>query len=324
MLLRCAFAASAGALALLAVDCKCSSGVTASVTSATPASSVAPLQELARSVAASARARRKSVGELVAPPLTPPADAENGPEGLRYKIVELGVGEPLRDNDVLQAEYSVWTPSGALAFSTYQGKGPAGATAAFVPRPLLAVAAKLPAGSKAWFWLPPPLVHTIREQHPNFPIPDSALVVEYEPVEVGHRTPAPPASAENADARAPTRFPPPDAAGPPKDARVSASGLHFVVLRPGTGSAKAKPDDKLSLRLTLWPVLGLVVDNPLFAEKPSATTLARAPAGLASVLQTLTLGSVVRVWLPPGKAEQVGPVPAGREAVLDIMLEQLE
>jgi FKBP-type peptidyl-prolyl cis-trans isomerase len=188
----------------------------------------------------------------------------------------------------------------------------------------LAVAAKLPAGSKAWFWLPPPLVHTIREQHPNFPIPDSALVLEYEPVEVGHRTPAPPASAQEAAARAPTRFPPPDAAGPPKDARVSASGLHFVVLRPGTGSAKAKPDDKLSLRLTLWPVLGLVVDNPLFAERPSATTLARAPAGLASVLQTLTVGSVVRVWLPPGKAEQVGPVPAGREAVLDIVLEQLE
>ncbi|HSU41968.1 MAG TPA: hypothetical protein VLJ38_20455, partial [Polyangiaceae bacterium] len=133
-----------------------------------------------------------------------------------------------------------------------------------------------------------------------------------------------PANTDGTAARAPTRFPPPDAAGPPKQARVAASGLRFVVLWPGTGTAKPKSDDKLSLRLTLWPVLGLVVDNPLFAEKPSATTLARAPAGLASVLQTLTVGSVVRVWLPPGKAEQVGPVPAGREAVLDITLEQLE
>jgi FKBP-type peptidyl-prolyl cis-trans isomerase len=324
MLLRWASAAFGVGLALCAGGCKCSSGVSASVTSSKPASSVAPLEELARSVAATARAKRKTVAELVAPPLTPPADAETGPDGVRYKIVELGVGEPLTENDALHADYSVWTPDGTLVFSTYRAKGPVGATAGFVPRPLLPVVVKLPAGSKAWLWLPASLVHVIREQYPNFPFPESALVVEYEPVEVGHRAPTEPASPDAAPARPASGFAAPDAAGPPKDALVSASGLHFVVLAPGTGSAKPKPDDKVSLRLTLWPVLGLVVERPLFVEKASATTLARAPAGLASVLQTLTVGSVVRVWLPAARAAQVGPVPAGRDAVLDLRLEQLE
>ena len=324
MLLRWAFAAFGIGLALLVAGCKCSSGVTATVSSSTPVSSAAPLEELARSVAATARAQRKTVAELVAPPLTPPADAQSGPDGLRYKVVELGVGEPFSESDALQAEYSVWTPKGALVFSTYQGKGPVGATAAIVPRALWPVVAKLPAGSKVWLWLPAALVHAVREQYANLPFPEGPLVVEYEPVEVAHRAVPEPASADGKAERGSSRFAAPDAAGPPKDALASASGLRYVVLAVGTGTAKPKADDKLSLRLTLWPVLGLVVDSPLFVEKASATTLARAPAGLGSVLQTLTVGSVVRVWLPPGKAEQVGPVPAGREAVLDLRLEQLE
>jgi FKBP-type peptidyl-prolyl cis-trans isomerase len=309
------------------VGCKCSSNAPSPAASAGPAGSAAPLKELARSVAAQARAERKTPAELVMPPASPPNDAQTGPEGLRYRVVELGVGEPLGQNDVLQAEYSIWTPSGALAYSTYQGKGPAGATAAFIPSALLSVAAKLPTGSKAWFWVPLSIVHAYREQHPNFPFPDSALVLEYEAVEVGHRAVTGSASAAASVAATPAvpvRFPPPDAAGPPKDALVSASGLRYVVLAQGAGQAKPKGDDKLSLKLTLWPVLGLVVDSPLFAERPSATTLARAPAGLGAVLEALTVGSSARVWLPKDKAEQVGPVPAGREAVLDLSLERIE
>lgn len=314
-------------LTLTVAGCKCSSGASVSA-SAAPVGSVTPLNELAASVASSAQVARKTVADLVAPPLTPPGDAQSGAGGLRYKIVKLGVGEPVNPNDGIRAEYSVWTSTGTLVYSTYRFHGPAGATAAFVPQEFSALVGQLPAGSKAWIWVPAPVVHAVLQQRMNLPFPDAALVIEYEPLEIEHRVGPELASPSGSVAPAPPRtassFPQPDAAGAPKDALVSTSGLHYVVLVPGTGAQKPQPADKLILKLTLWPVTGLVVGSPSLSQTPSATTLARAPAGLASVLQTLTTGSVVRVWLPAGKAEQVGPVPAGHEAVLDLSLERLE
>jgi hypothetical protein len=324
MLLRCGAAVALIGSVLVATGCKRSPSATSHATAAA-SSTPAPLARLAASVMSSARAARKADIELSPPPLTPPADAESGPQGLRYKVVKRGVGAPVAANDGIHAEFSTWTQTGTLVFSTYQSKGPVGVTAAIVPAALFGVVGTLPPGSKAWFWLPAPLVHSLRQEHAYFPYPDAALVIEYEPTEIDRRAPMPPPSADGAQPAAAGLDPgPPDAAGPPKAALVSTSGLRYVVLAPGRGDAKPKSDDRLTLLLTLWPVTGLVVDNPIFSRKTSATTLARAPAGLAPVLQTMTAGSGVRVWLPAGKAQLVAPVPAGHEAILDVGLVRIE
>jgi hypothetical protein len=270
---------------------------------------------------------RKSATSLDAPPLSPPTEAEGGAEGLRYQILKRGVGEPIGQNDAIQAELSIWSQDGTLGFSSYKKGGPIGLNGGSIPAPLFDVLSPLPAGSKVWLWLPAALVHSLKQQRPQLPFPDAAIVIEYEPVQVTHRPlPEAPevAATEAVSKMVASRFPKPDAAGPPKSALTTPNGYRYVMLAAGSGGNKPKPDERLALELTLWPVLGLVVEPPLLNQRASATTLQRAPAGLGQVLATMTPGGVARVWLSAGKAQQVAPVPAGREAVLDVALERIE
>jgi hypothetical protein len=311
--------------ALLVAGCKCASG-TAPAASAKPSASASPLAVLAASVASSAKSARKTPADLVTPPLSPPEDAEHGPAGIRWKLVQRGSGAALGQQDGVKAEASFWTQAGELAFSTYAKPGPGGFSGATLPPALFTVLSPIPPGSKAWIWLPAEYVHSVRQQRVTFPFPDAALVIEYEPVEV-HQASVPVVAASPAPEGLSTPaspFPAPDAAGPPKSALTTAGGLRYVLLAPGEGKAKPQPDDKLSLKFTLWPVVGLVVDNPQIRDYPGVTTTQRAPGGLGQVLQKMSAGSTARVWLSAGKAKDLVPRAPQGEAVLDLRLERIE
>jgi hypothetical protein len=284
----------------------------------TSAQAETALNLLAASVAAAAP--RKSVNDLVTPPLTPPPNARAGAEGVSWQLLKEGNGVVVGEGDAVQAELSVWTDKGELAFSSYQKDAPVGFNAAVVPEAVFRELRKVSPEGKAWFWFSAALVHRIAQQHRSFPFPDTALVMEYEVVAVtAHRATAP-ASVLVADAA----LSPPDAAGPPAAALVTPNGLQHVPLRRGAGTAKPTRASKLRLLLTVWPITGLVVGQPTVRDLASATTLALAPAGLGQVLQTMTEGAIERVWLPPGKASQVVPVPKEQQAVLDLTLQKIE
>lgn len=252
------------------------------------------------------------------PPLSPPEDARTAPNGLRWKLLNEGDGQSVRQDDAIKADFSVWGENGQLAFTTYRGSGPGGFSAGTLREDVFEEIRKVSPGGKAWFWFPAELVRSIARLHPSFPFPKTALVLEYEPVTTEHRGPPKVfGAAEGPSGNTP------DAAGPPPTA-LTAGGLRYVVQSPGSGANKPSPSSKLHLRLTLWPVTGLVVGRPSIASQESATTLARAPAGLGRILQTMAEGATVRVWLPPGKASQVAPIDKDREGVLDLTLERIE
>jgi hypothetical protein len=315
------------ALGLLGTSgCKASSNAPPSP-SAHAGASATPLAALAASVSKIAAESRRQASDVVMPPATAPDDADHGPGGVRWKVLRTGGGGGIGEHDTVRADFSVWTQTGTLAFTSYKDSGPAGFSAMSVPHSFFALLSRFSPGSKVWFWLPAPFVHAVAQEHVRFPYPDTALILEYEPVAIDHLASSAPASSSAAAAPAPTpasQFPEPDAGGPPKGALATSHGLRYVFLAQGGGPAKPVPDQRLDLRLTLWPVTGLVVGPPVLSNQLSATTLARAPAGLGSILQSMTEGSVVRVWLPPGKARAVAPIAADGEAVLDLGLEKIE
>jgi FKBP-type peptidyl-prolyl cis-trans isomerase len=268
-------------------------------------------------------APRKSPSDLKAPPLAPPEDAVASVEGVKWKLLSEGTGEVLGELDSVQADLSVWTTDGKLFFSSYQHPAPVVFRAGLLPPGIYTELCKIKAGGKAWFWFSADFVQRDEARRSaKLPFPQADLIMEYEPHAIVRREAR---SAEPPSEVVMTRrFPKPDASGPPKTARRTPGGLRFTELQGATGARKPERDSKLALRLTVWPVTGLVVEPPILKEEPSATTLARAPAGLSELLKTMSEGATVRVWLPAGKAGLVVPLDKGRDAILDLTLEKIE
>jgi FKBP-type peptidyl-prolyl cis-trans isomerase len=310
----------AGVLAAISIGACKSKRVPMPSRSAMPSAS-------ARAPAAVSAAPRKTLAQIKAPPLLPPEDALASVDGVKWKLLSAGSGDTLGATDSVQAELSVWTADGKRVFSTYERNGPMAFSAGLVQRGIYEELRKIKPGGKAWFWFSSEFVKADRQRRGGrSPFPEADLIMEYEPLSVSHREQTVVEIPMGASAPVPVNspFPKPDAAGPPKTGFKTASGLSYIELRPGVGTRTPEPDSKLRLRLTVWPVTGLVVGSPAMKDHSTATTLAKAPAGLGQVLRKMKEGAAARVWLPAGIANQIVPIDKGQEAILDLTLEKIE
>jgi hypothetical protein len=272
-------------------------------------------------------ARRARLVDLEAPPLTAPNDALALPSGAKWRIVKTGGGDALEGAPAVRAELTIWKTDGTLAFSSYNGPLALPLSLSVLPGDLRVAFAQVRMGGVAQFWLPRDMIVAAAKagRKPRI-VPEEDVVIEYEPVSFVRPTPAvadPSAGPWAADASAGAEtasaqtFPPPDAAGPPKEALAAGAGVRYVVLRAGSGTSAATPNARVEMSMTLWQIKGLLVDGPLKKNEPIATTPERAPGGLSKFVRVLHEGDVVRVWLSPDRASQVFPDLGASEIVCD-------
>jgi peptidylprolyl isomerase len=95
---------------------------------------------------------------------------------------------------------------------------------------------------------------------------------------------------------------PPDVAAPPADAAKTASGLATRVLTPGTGTARPKPTEQVTINYTGWTTDGVAFDSSVVRGKPSMFPVSRVIAGFSEGLQLMVVGEKRRMWIPEALA----------------------
>jgi peptidylprolyl isomerase len=113
---------------------------------------------------------------------------------------------------------------------------------------------------------------------------------------------------------------PPDVASVPADAQVSASGLAWKVLKPGTGTLKPSATSQVLAHYTGWKTDGTMFDSSVVKDEPLDYPLSRLIPGWIEGIQQMVVGEKRRFWIPEKLAYDGAPGSPQGMLVFDIEL----
>ncbi|TAK13851.1 MAG: peptidylprolyl isomerase, partial [Acidobacteria bacterium] len=96
---------------------------------------------------------------------------------------------------------------------------------------------------------------------------------------------APPAAAKPAGIP-----PPPDVAAPPANAMKTASGIAWIIVKPGTGTIHPRATSTVKVHYTGWKTDGEMFDSSLLRGEPAEFPLNGVIAGWTEGVQLMVLG----------------------------------
>ena len=163
------------------------------------------------------------------------------------------------------AKYTSWTPDGKMVETT-EGRGRiSNFSVQEAPLPFLKEGLPLlVSGGKARFWVPAELAYKGQAGKPEGPVT----------FELELQTVVNPPSA------------PEDVAAPPADAKKTASGLTYKVLKPGTGEDVPSQWARVTLNYTGWQTDGTLVDSTVSRGRPQMVKLSdKAMAGWTEAIR---------------------------------------
>lgn len=228
--------------------------------------------------------------------VAPPADATKTGSGLSTKVLKAGTGKnrPAKD-DVVTVDFIGWTADGKMFDSTVARGTP---TTLQVKRmlPGLSEGVQLMVlGETRRLWIPESLTYKGQQGKPK-----GTLVFDVTLLDMPTRAPA-------------------DVKAPPADAKRTASGLAYQVLKPGTGIRHPKKVDEVTVNYTGWTTDGKMFDSSLTRGQPATFPLDRVVPGWTEGVQLMVEGEKTRFWIPERLAYQGNQPPFG-VLVFDIEL----
>jgi peptidylprolyl isomerase len=230
----------------------------------------------------------------------PPADAEKTTSGLATKVLQKGTGDKRpTTQEMVVVHYTGWTTDGKMFDSSVARGKPSTFPVSGVIKGFSEGLQLMTAGEKRRLWIPEELAYRGQPGRPA-----GMLVFEVELIEI-----MPDPSA-----------PPPDVAGPPSDAKRTASGLAYKVLRPGKGSGNPRSDSRVTVHYTGWTTDGKMFDSSVKRGQPATFGLNEVIKGWTEGVQLMSEGEKTRFWIPQRLAyEGKAGAPAGM-LVFDIEL----
>jgi FKBP-type peptidyl-prolyl cis-trans isomerase len=237
---------------------------------------------------------------IPAPPdvAAPPATAAKTASGLASKVIQAGSGKthPAK-TDLVTVHYTGWTTDGKMFDSSKVGGGK---PATF---PLDRVIAGwtegvqlMVAGETRRLWIPEALAYKgVRD-------PKGMLVFDVELISfrAAPQTPS-------------------DVKAPPADAKKTASGLAYKVIKPGIGARHPRATDQVTVNYSGWTTDGKMFDSSVMSGQPATFPLDGVIAGWTEGVQLMTEGETVRFWIPENLAYKGQRSPYGL-LVFDIEL----
>ena len=227
----------------------------------------------------------------LAQPIDPPPDVAAPPEdavvtdsGLASKVLAEGTGgEHPNAWDSVTVHYTGWTTDGKMFDSSASRDRPATFPLNRVIPGWTEGLQLMVVGEKRRFWIPEKLAYAGRPGAPQ-----GMLVFDVELIEITQAPDPPPTPA--------------DVATPPKDAKVTDSGLASKVLAEGTGSAHPDPWDQVTVHYTGWTTDGEMFDSSITRGEPATFPLDRVIPGWTEGLQLMVTGEKRRLWIPENLA----------------------
>src|SRR5215831_1473423 len=219
----------------------------------------------------SAQEPRQSVATPPPDVAAPPADAAKTPTGLASKVITPGTGKTHPGKtDVVTVHYTGWKTDGTMFDSSVLRGKPASFPLNKVIAGWTEGVQLMVEGEKRRFWIPEALAYKgVRE-------PKGMLVFDVELL-----------SITNLSA-------PPDVAAAPSDARRTASGLQYKVLKPGVGGRHPGSTSTVTVHYTGWSTDGKRFDSSVERGQPSTFALDEVIKGWTEGLQLMVKGEKVR------------------------------
>lgn len=236
----------------------------------------------------------------------PPADAEVTDSGLASKVIKKGTGTVHPDAwDSVTVHYTGWTTDGSMFDSSVSRGEPATFPLNRVIPGWTEGVQLMVVGETRRFWIPENIAYGGRQGAPQ-----GMLVFDVELIEI----------TESADPPAT----PADVAAPPKDAKVTDSGLASKVLSPGTGTVHPDSWDQVTVHYTGWTTDGKMFDSSVTRGQPATFALNQVIPGWTEGVQLMVVGEKRRFWIPESLAYkgQQG-APAGM-LVFDVELMEIQ
>jgi FKBP-type peptidyl-prolyl cis-trans isomerase len=209
-----------------------------------------------------------------------PADATKTTSGIASKVLQPGTGKQKPNpEDTVKVHYTGWTTDGVMFDSSMTRGEP-------IEFPLNRVipgwtegVGMMVVGEKRRLWIPEELAYKGR---PGAPAGMLVFDVELLDIKAGKKPIAAPA----------------DVKAPPKDAKKTASGLAYKVLKKGTGKEKPGPTSMVEVHYTGWTTDGKMFDSSVQREQPAAFRLDQVIKGWTEGVALMVKGEKTRFWIP--------------------------
>jgi peptidylprolyl isomerase len=214
---------------------------------------------------------------------SPPADAVKSANGLTSKLLAAGTSkEKPVATDIVTVNYAAWSSDGKM-FDSSASRGNSPSTF-----PLNKVMAGwrecvllMTVGERRRCWVPQDLAYKGQAGRPA-----GTVVFDIELV----------------DTRSSPTIPPLDVADPPNDAKRTASGLAYKVLRQGTGVRHPDSQRQVSAHYTGWTTDGKMFDSSIPSGAPRTFRLDGVIRGWTEGVQLMVEGERTRFWIPQNLA----------------------
>ncbi len=230
----------------------------------------------------------------------PPADAQKTASGLAYKVLTDADGDTPKPNAdaTVKVHYTGWTTDGKM-FDSSHGRGqPASFPLKGVITGWTEGLQLMGQGDTFRFWIPENLAYQGRPGAPQ-----GMLVFDVELLDIV-QPPAVPA----------------DVAAPPADAKKTASGLAYKVLKAGKGGPKPGPTSPVKVHYSGWTTDGKMFDSSVMRNQPATFPLNRVIPGWTEGLQLMSPGDSYRFWIPGNLAYDGKPGRPQGMLVFDVEL----
>jgi peptidylprolyl isomerase len=237
---------------------------------------------------------------IPAPPdvAAPPANAAKTASGLASRVITPGSGKTHPGkSDLVTVHYTGWTTDGKMFDSSKAGGGkPATFPLDRVISGWTEGVQLMVAGETRRLWIPEALAYK------GVKDPKGMLVFDVELISFR----SPPST-------------PPDVKAAPSDAKKTASGLAYKMLKPGVGARHPRPTDQVTVNYSGWTTDGKMFDSSVMSGEPVTFPLDAVIAGWTEGLQLMVEGETARFWIPENLAYKGQRQPYGM-LVFDVEL----
>jgi peptidylprolyl isomerase len=218
--------------------------------------------------------------DLTAPPdvAAPPADADKSSTGLASKVITSGSGtEKPMATDFVTVHYTGWSSDGKMFDSSHVRAMPSTFPLERALRGWRECVQLMTVGEKRRCWVPQDLAFRGAAGRPM-----GTVVFDIELLET----------------RTNPNIAPPDVKGPPDDAKRTASGLAYKILKPGIGGRRPQAWQRVTVHYTGWTTDGKMFDSSVARGEPTMLGLGDVIRGWSEGLQLMVEGERTRFWIP--------------------------